>query len=372
MPAPFLGMPRSTAPALAPLDAHRPDKYFSAQPMRARSGPPKSSLTIRDIARLAQVSASTVSRVVNADMRVGTAKRGAVLAVIEQVHYQPSAVAQWLARGTSRTFGVLTEDLASEFYGQALQGIESGLRNSGYYPLFASARQPAEADAAIDLLLRSRVAALIAVGHFQEEKLRELARKLPFVNVGPKIAGLEERCAVAENLSGAYEATKHLIALGHKRIVHVAGPSYHQHAADRILGFGRALSEAKLKSDPRLIVEGDFETASGARAVESLLRRRIGFTAIFAANDPMAYGAMHALFLRGIRIPRDVSIVGFDDRPHSAYTTPALTSVRQPEIDMGAAAVAALLRELRGDPASLPRFTTQLIVRESTAPPPRR
>jgi len=104
--------------------------------------------------------------------------------------------------------------------------------------------------------------------------------------------------------------------------------------------------------------------------VESLLRRRIAFTAVFAANDPMAYGAMHALFVRGLRVPRDVSIVGFDDRPQSAFTTPALTTVRQPEIEMGAAAVAALLRELRGDAPSLPRFATQLIVRESTARAP--
>jgi LacI family transcriptional regulator len=88
---------------------------------------------------------------------------------------------------------------------------------------------------------------------------------------------------------------------------------------------------------------------------------------VFAANDPMAYGAMHALFVRGLRVPRDVSIVGFDDRPQSAFTTPALTTVRQPEIEMGAAAVAALLRELRGETAPLPSFATQLIVRESTA-----
>jgi len=337
--------------------------------MRARSAPAKSSLTIRDIARLAGVSAATVSRVVNADTRVSTAKRGAVMAVIEQVHYQPSVVAQWLARGTSRAFGVLTEDLASDFYGQALKGIEAGLRNSGYYPIFASGLRPAETDAAIELLLRNHIAAFIAVGLFPEERLRELARKLPFVNIGPKIAGLEDRCAVAENLNGAHEATRHLIALGHERIVHIAGPSHHQHSADRVLGFNKALQEARLKSGARMIVEGDFEAASGARAVESLLRRGIGFSAVFAANDPMAYGAMHALFSRGIRVPRDVSIVGFDDRPQSAFTTPALTTVRQPEIEMGAAAVAALLRELRGDRAPLPRFATQLIVRESTARP---
>jgi len=113
--------------------------------MRARSAPQKSSLTIRDIARLAGVSAATVSRVVNRDARVSTAKRGAVMAVIEQVHYQPSVVAQWLARGTSQAFGVVTEDLASDFYGQALKGIEAGLRNSGYHPIFASGAEPAEA-----------------------------------------------------------------------------------------------------------------------------------------------------------------------------------------------------------------------------------
>jgi LacI family transcriptional regulator len=338
--------------------------------MRTRSGPQKSSLTIRDIARLAGVSAATVSRVVNRDARVSTAKRGAVMAVIEQVHYQPSVVAQWLARGTSQAFGVVTEDLASDFYGQALKGIEAGLRNSGYHPIFASGAQPAEADAAIELLMRNRISALIAVGCFREDRLWELARKLPFVNIGPRIAGLEDRCAVADNLNGAYEATRHLIALGHKRIVHIAGPSTHQHSADRVLGFNKALQEARIKSDVRLIVEGDFEAASGARAVESLLRRRIAFTAVFAANDPMAYGAMHALFVRGLRVPRDVSIVGFDDRPQSAFTTPALTTVRQPEIEMGAAAVAALLRELRGDSPSLPRFATQLIVRESTARAP--
>jgi len=188
--------------------------------------------------------------------------------------------------------------------------------------------------------------------------------------VGPRIAGLEERCAVADNLNGAYEATRHLIALGHRRIVHIAGPSSHQHSADRVLGFNKALQEARIKTDARLIVEGDFEAASGARAVESLLRRRISFTAVFAANDPMAYGAMHALFVRGLRVPKDVSIVGFDDRPQSPFTTPALTTVRQPEIEMGSAAVAMLLRELRGEPPEMPRFATQLVVRESTARAP--
>jgi LacI family transcriptional regulator len=197
-----------------------------------------------------------------------------------------------------------------------------------------------------------------------------VARKLPFINVGPRIAGLEDRCAGADNLSGAYEATRHLIALGHRRIVHIAGPSSHQHSADRVLGFNKALQEAGLKGDVRLIVEGDFEASSGARAIESLLRRRIAFTAVFAANDPMAYGAMHALFVRGLRVPRDVSIVGFDDRWQSPFTTPALTTVRQPEIEMGAAAVASLLRELRGEPHSLGSFATHLVVRESTARPP--
>lgn len=346
--------------------------------MRAKDAPPKSSPTIRDIAGLAQVSPSTVSRVLNANARVSLAKRGAVLAAIEHSKYRPSIVAQWLARGKARAFGILTQDLGSELFGQVLKGVQEGLHGSGYTPIFAGAWQGEELAGAargdepeaLELLLRSRVDALIAVGRFPEEPLQKVAGEIPFLSIGPTISGIEHRCVSIENSAGAYAATRHLTDLGHRRIVHIAGPAHHRHSAERLDGFERALADARCKVDARLVVAGDFGEDSGARIVEDLLGRRLSFTAVFTANDLMAFGAMQTLFRRSIRVPRDVSVVGFDDRPHAAHTTPGLTTVRQPMAEMGTAAVLALLRELRGEPLSLPRFSMPLIVRESTAKPP--
>jgi LacI family transcriptional regulator len=336
--------------------------------MRAKNVPPASLPTIRDIARLAGTSASTVSRVLNGNPRVSLAHRGAVQAAIEHAKYRPSSLAQWLARGRSRTFGVLTQDITSEFYGQMLRGIVLGLRGSGYCPIFTSGGPGDEAGEPLELLLRNRVDALITVGRFNEDRIRAVAEEIPFLGIGPTIPGLEHRTVIVDNLNGAYEATRHLIELGHRRIAHIAGPAYHRHSLDRLEGFKLAMAEARRKVDPRLVVEGNFAGDSGARAVEALFKTGLSFSAIFVANDLMAYGAMHALVRRRVRIPRDVSIVGFDDRPYSAHTNPALTTMRQPSTELGTAAVEALLRELRGEPlAPPPAFTTPLVLRESTA-----
>ena len=335
--------------------------------MRSRAARPGSSPTIHDIARLAGVSASTVSRVLNDNPRVGLANRGAVQAAIEHAHYRPSSLAQWLACGKSRTFGVLTQDITSEFYGQILSGIVLGLRGSGYAPLFAAGGPGDDPGEALELLLRNRMDALIVVGRFNEDRMRQVAAEVPLLAIGPTIPGLEDRCVIVDNVGGACEATRHLLGLGHRRIAHIAGPPYHRHSADRVEGYRRALTEAGCTLDPQLVVEGDFGGGSGERAVEALLGRGVAFTAIFVANDLMAYGAMHALFRHGLRIPRDVSIVGFDDRPYSAYITPALTTMRQPATDLGTGAVESLLRQLKGEPASPPAFSTPLVLRESTA-----
>jgi LacI family transcriptional regulator len=338
--------------------------------MRDSCDAAKPSLTIRDVARLSGVSASTVSRVLNGNPRVSLPNRAAVRAVIEHVKYRPSSSAQGLARGRSRTFGVLTQDITSEFYGQILKGIVLALGGTGYRPIFTTGSPEDEAGEPLELLLRNRVEAMIIVGRFEEDRIRQAAAETPLLNIGPTIPGLEGRCVIVDNVGGAYEATRHLIDLGHRRIAHIAGPPYHRHSSDRLKGFERALSDARRKVEPRLVVEGDFSDESGERAVHGLLDRGVAFTAIFAANDCMAYGAMHALVRRGFRVPRDVSIVGFDDRPHSAHVNPALTTMRQPSAELGTAAVEGLLRELRGEPLAAPTFKTPLMLRESTAKPP--
>jgi LacI family transcriptional regulator len=170
-----------------------------------------------------------------------------------------------------------------------------------------------------------------------------------------------------DNRKGAYEGIRHLIELGHRRIAHIAGPTSHPDAIERLEGYRAALEDANIPFDPSLITVGDYMEQSGVLAVESLLARGALFTAIFAANDQMAYGASVALYRRGIRVPHDVSLVGFDDLPSSSYFTPPLTTVRQPGPEMGWEAARLVLALLEGYNYTPEPLSTRLVVRESTA-----
>lgn len=333
---------------------------------------PEAEITIYEIARRAGVSPSTVSRVLNGTAPVAAGKRDAVLAVVESLHYRPNLAAQGLARGHFRTIGVFTQDILSAFYGQVLKGIELGLSDTPYYPVFASnsSGQADEAGKRLELLLARRVDSIVIVGgEIPDEQIVEAARKVPVVAIGRYVGALAQRCLHVENTEGAQEATRHLIELGHRRIAHITGRRFHRDATERIEGYRRALVEAGLPLDARLVVEGDFVEPSGFAAIKQLLRKRVAFTAVFAANDQMAMGARLALHQRGLRVPQDVSLVGFDDQPSCAYSCPPLTTVRQPTIEMGRAAARAIVQHLEGGPLTLPNFSTELVVRQSTAPP---
>jgi LacI family transcriptional regulator len=331
------------------------------------------AITIRHVAELSGVSASTVSRVLNNSLAVANVKRAAVLDAVEKLGYRPNVIAQELARGRSQAIGVLIQGIANPFFSRVLRGIEHGLRASGYYPLFASGEQPEDEARSLELLLAHRVDALVLIGgHLPDAELVRLAERVPLVAIGRTIRGLEPRCVRVANRDGGYKATRHLLNLGHKRIAHILGLPYHADAIARREGYERALLSASLSLDPALVVEGDFEEQSGFGAVEKLLAARTPFTAIFAGNDQMAYGAGLALLRHGLRVPDDVSLVGFDDQPNAAYTWPPLTTIRQPTTEMGLATVKALLDQLRGRGFVLPTFSTDLVLRDSTGPPPKR
>jgi len=333
--------------------------------------PDSQEVTMRDIAEHAGVSLATVSRVLNKTVPVARSKRAAVMKAVEELGYRPNVVARELARGRTQAMGVLPQGISNPFYSRLLKGVEQGLRGSAYYPLFASGEQPAEEALALDLLLSHRVEALILVGgHLPDEVLGNVAKRLPLVAIGRTIQGLERRCVRVENLEGGYKATRHLRDLGHTRIAHITGHPWHSDSVARREGYESALVETGIAVDAALIVEGDWEEQSGLAATEKLLRAGIAFTAIFASNDQMACGAGLALLRHGLRVPRDVSIIGFDDQPSAAYTWPPLTSVRQPVVEMGVAAARALLDELRGRRFVQPTFHTDLVLRSSTAPPP--
>ena len=333
--------------------------------------PQAQEVTMRDIAEYAGVSLATVSRVLNNTVPVARSKRAAVMKAVETLGYRPNVVAQELARGHTQAVGILPQGISNPFYSRLLKGVEQGLRGSAYYPLFASGEQPAEQASALELLLAHRVEALILMGgHIPDDELLAVAKRLPVVTIGRTIRGLEQRCVRVENHEGAYKATRHLRDLGHTRIAHITGLPWHGDAIARRAGYEKALADTGMAVDPALVVEGDFEEQSGLAGTEQLIKAGVRFTAIFAGNDQMAFGAGLALLRHGLRVPRDISIIGFDDQPSAAYTWPPLTTIRQPAVEMGIATARALLDELRGRSFVQPTFHTDLVLRASTASPP--
>jgi LacI family transcriptional regulator len=328
------------------------------------------SITIDDIARQAGVSASTVSRVLNGTKPVALDKRALVLAAVEQLQYRPNPVAQGLARGRSMTVGVLVQDISCPFFGTMVSGVEQGLDRAGYQPMLTTThwRTDNEEDEvrSLQLLLDRRTDGVIVLGsHIPDEKLCAVAAQVPMVIVARRVKGLESQCLYIDNYDGAYRATRYLIGLGHTRIAHIRGTTDHPDATEREAGYCRALVEAGLPVDKRLIIDAQFTEESGLAGVEELLARGERFTAIFAANDQSAYGVMLGLFNHGYRIPNDVSVVGFDDQFLSAYTLPPLTTVHHPAEEMGKAAAEGLLRLIGNQAPMLPRFPAELTIRKS-------
>lgn len=325
------------------------------------------NITIQDIAERANVSISTVSRVINSTAPVAPETREKVLGVIAELNYKPNLFAQGLAGGHSRTIGVLTQLIGSPFYDVILRGILKGIDGSGYSPLFADGGWDAEKDLiALNMFIQRQVDGLILLnGHAPEEILIEIASQIPMIIVGRDIPDLKEQCLPFDDFNAAQTATQYLIQSGHQRIAHITGLKNHQDAIERQDGYLMALREAGIEPNPDLVIEGDFTEPSGVMAVEMLLMRGHIFSAIFAANDQMAYGARLALYRRGLRVPDDVSLVGFDDQAPSAYMIPPLTSVRRPPLEIGEAVGQALVQLLQGKSVTLPKFQSKLIIRES-------
>lgn len=323
--------------------------------------------TIQDIAAEAQVSISTVSRVLNGNVVVREDKRNAVLDAVKRLKYRPNVFAQGLASGQSMTIGVLTQQISSPFYDTILYGILSGLRGTGYSPLIADGHMQTDKEQrAVETLLRRRVDGLVVLGPTSDaDYLQALAERVPLVVIGRDIPPIQ--CICMDNYGGGYAATHHLIDLGHRNIAHITGIPSHVDSIARCDGYRDALHEAGLTVDPLLIVEGQFSEQSGMLATEMLLMRGRSFSAIFAANDQMAYGVRLSLFRRGIRVPDDISIVGYDDQAVSAYIIPPLTTMRHPSDEVGKTAAAAILKLIKEEEVGEIRFSAELIIRESTA-----
>jgi len=337
------------------------------RPIRNRGAAP-AKVTLEMVAERAGVSPSTVSRILNGTAVVSDDKRAAVDQAIAKLGFVPNPVARGLAGGRTLSIGVVSQAIDSPFYGAALRGIEVELDAVGYSPLFMSGNWHADEEArCIDVLRSRRVDGLIVLtGRLSDSALRSLARQLPVVVTGRSLKAGNLLSMDFDNREGARQATQHLIDLGHRRIAFISGDTEHPDAIDRMQGYRSAIEAAGLRFDTALVAPGNFSEHSGLLAVERLLDSRTRFSAIFAANDQMAFGASLGLYRRGLRVPDDVSLVGFDDVAGSVYMVPPLTTVHNPIQEIGQLAARAILGLLTGERPGIEVPAPNLIVREST------
>ena len=328
----------------------------------------KAKVTLGMVAEAAGVSPSTVSRILNGTAVVADDKRAAVDEAIARLGFVPDPVARGLAGGRTLSVGVVTQAIDSPFYGGALRGIEDELSRAGYSALFVSGHWNAAAEArCIETLLARRVDGIIALtGRLSDAALAAYAQSLPVVVTGRGLKAPGLYALNFDNYEGGRLATHHLLSLGHRRIAFITGDQRHPDAKERLRGYRAALEAAGLSFDPGLVMPGQYTEDSGRMAVERLLDSREPFTAIFAANDQMAFGAGLALHRRRLRVPDDVSMVGFDDVATALYAIPPLSTVHHPVYELGQLAATAMLQLLAGETPTAALPAPRLMARESS------
>lgn len=332
-------------------------------PARGRQSPVK----LDEVARLAGVSPSTVSRILNRTAVVSDTKKKAVDDAIAKLGFVPNPIARGLAGGRTLSVGVITQAIDSPYYGAALSGIEDELDPAGYCPLFVSGRWNAVAEArCVEVLLARRVDGIIVLtGRLSNQALKACAKNVPVVVTGRELEAPGLFSLNFDNFEGGRLATQHLIGLGHRQIAFITGESDHPDTSERLRGYRAALEGAGIAYNTDLVVPGAYSEVSGMLAVEHLLAGPQRFTAIFAANDQMALGAILGLQRRSLRVPEDVSLVGFDDLPTSLYSIPPLSTIHQPAYELGRLAAAAMLQLMADRKPSATVPPPRLIVRES-------
>lgn len=329
---------------------------------------------IEDVAVAAGVSTQTVSRVLNNRPEVLPGTRQKVLAAMETLGYEPSLFARGLAGNKSHIVGMIAEDLSEPMMAHFIAAVELETKKHGYFLLVSSnvnpnPEQPIHArmfaSSHVDGLLFSR----LGVGEQEKAYLQELlAHKIPLVALGdwPDVQGILSSVGLDE-VDGGYQATRHLLGLGHRRIGMITGPLGNSAARSRAQGYEQALLEFGVSPEANLVVEGDWTFGSGFTAAQRLIGQRSDLSAVFCQNDRMAIAAMQALQQSGRNIPGDVSVIGFDDIPDAAYTNPPLTTMHQSADEIGRQAASLLLKTIEESDTPLQRveIKTALVERGS-------
>ncbi len=338
-----------------------------------------SKISVYEVARLAGVSPATVSRVLSGSTHpVSPDTRARVLRCVEQLGFRPNRVARALATARTHTIGAIVHDISDPYFGEVVRGLEDEGRLADYQVFVCSSdRDPGRELAYVHALVSYRVDGLVFVGGGIEDRSyqRELARVIDgFRSAGRAVVALAPNALkvpsfTVDNYGGAREMTRYLLGLGHRRVGFVSGPPQLRTSRVRLAGYRAALREAGVRFDPNLVETGWFTTEGGAKAIASLLERCPDVTAVLAANDVMAFGVLHDLAGRGIRVPEEVSVAGFDDVHMAAFLQVPLTTVHVPMYQIGREGARAVLDILAGRQVRSRRLPVRLVIRASTAPP---
>ena len=327
-------------------------------------------VTIKDVARQAGVSVATVSRVLNRSGPVSEETRRRISEVAQALRYTPDSAARSLITRKSNTFGVLLPDLYGEFFSEVIRGIDQKAQEKGYHVLVSSSHNDKSEIEAAMRAMRGRVDGLIVMSPDIDAQalVANLPETLPVVLLNCAVDGEAFDSLNIDNAGGAIAMTRHLIALGHRGVAIVTGAERNYDAAERLRGFRTAMDAAGLAPNAAWEVRGDFTEAAGYEAALALLARHPRPTAVFAANDSMAIGAMSAFRESGVGVPHDIAVAGFDDIPIARYMSPPLSSVHVPISQLGELAMEKLLRAVRDKnqhQRGQDRLSTTLVVRES-------
>jgi len=331
-------------------------------------------ITIKEVAKEAGVSIATVSRVFNDSGPVNDDTRKKIMAVARKLRYTPHGGARSLIMAKTNTLGVLLPDLYGEFFSEVIRGVDQAARQAGYHVLLSSSHNKAEEIETAMKAMRGRVDGLIVMypdidAHILTSNLSD---SMPLVLLNCDVEGNDFVSINIDNYGGAFAMVQHLIGAGHRRIAMIKGAPNNFDAAERLRGYRAAMAEGGAEWSERLERDGDFTEASGFSAAEALLDVDPRPTAIFAANDAAAIGALSAVRQRGLHVPADMAIAGFDDIPMAGYINPPLTSVHVPIHDLGGRAISRLIEALTGRGNGKGRkelLPTTLVIRDSTVGP---
>lgn len=335
-------------------------------------------IRLKDIAQQAGVSVMTVSKVLRDEPDVSAATKTRIRALAQEMGYVPDALAQSLRTRSTRLIGIIIPAITNPIYARLLLAVENRVHELGFDLLLGhTLNQPAREEALIRRMIARRVNGLLLFPVHQLEAkskaFEELRRhRLPTILLGPPPAPYSDFPSVqVEDIEGSYQATRHLIELGHRHIAYLVGPRASIWSQERFQGFQKALREAGLPLDDRLVFQAGGTIEEGAQAALQMLKEGAPATAIQAVNDLVAIGAANTLLDHGVRIPEDMSVVGFGNVLTSSFFRVPLTTVRQPKHSMGLAAMDMLEALIKGQQPESRRLPTRLLIRGSTGTAPK-